>query len=144
MTNNIPNTQNSMVNSFLNYANELLNDSNFPQKAAAFLKTITENIPNLDFSKLTLEKQLQIENILSVQIPSVSQHYFSIPKAHAVSVIIDNGKTAKQILIDQFSKFNDIINSALQEIIQNNAKKLVENVKHPDLVKKPKKDFFDL
>lgn len=70
--------------------------------------------------------------------------YFSLPKAHAVSVILDNGKTAKQTLIDQFSQYANLISNTWQEAIELQSKALTQNDKINQKVSAPKKDFFDL
>lgn len=136
--------ENDLIQLFIEQSLLLQNNPDFPQKAKIQLDNILFNIKQIDMIKLPIEVQVKIERILSKDIPFSVETYFSLPKAHAVSVILDNGKTAKQTLIDQFSQYSLLISTSWQEAIEIQSKMIVQNEKIHHKVQLPKKDFYDL
>lgn len=136
--------ENELIALFIEQAQVISDNPDFPQKAKPHLETVVFNIKQIDMMKLPIEIQVKIERILSKDIPSAVENYFSLPKAHAVSVILDNGKTAKQTLIDQFAQYANLLSTTWQEAIEMQSKMIVQNEKINHKVQAPKKDFFDL
>lgn len=136
--------ENDLIQLFIEQAKILNDNPDFPQKAKPQLENIVFNIKQIDMMKLPIEVQVKIERILSKDIPFAVETYFSLPKAHAVSVILENGKTAKQTLIDQFSQYATLLSNTWQEAIEMQSKMVVQNEKINNKVSTPKKDFFDL
>lgn len=136
--------ENELISLFIEQAKILIDNIDFPQKAKPHIDNIVFNIQQIDMMKLPIDIQVKIERILSKDIPFSVETYFSLPKAHAVSVILDNGKTAKQTLIDQFSQYAHLLSSTWQEAIEQQSKMIVQNEKINHKVSIPKKDFFDL
>lgn len=136
--------ENDLIHLFIEQAQILNDNPDFPQKAKPQLENIVFNIKQIDMMKLPIEVQVKIERILSKDIPFSVETYFSLPKAHAVSVILENGKTAKQTLIDQFAQYANLLSSTWQEAIEMQAKMVVQNEKINNKVSVPKKDFYDL
>lgn len=136
--------ENDLIQLFIEQSKVLNDNPDFPQKAKPQLENIIFNINQIDMMKLPIEVQVKIERILSKDIPFAVETYFSLPKAHAVSVILENGKTAKQTLIDQFAQYANLLSSTWQEAIEMQSKMVVQNEKINNKVSAPKKDFFDL
>lgn len=136
--------ENELISLFIEQAKVLADNPDFPQKAKPHLESIVFNIKQIDMIKLPIEIQVKIERILSKDIPVAVESYFSLPKAHAVSVMLDNGKTAKQTLIDQFGQYANLLSNTWQEAIELQSKLIVQNEKINHKVQAPKKDFFDL
>ena len=135
---------NELIQLFTEQAKELLLNTDLPQKLKPQIESIIFHINEIEMISLPIETQVKIERILSKDIPAAVESYLSLPKAHAVSVILENGKTAKQTLIDQFAKYSDLLLFTLQEAVDHNSKMLVENEKINVKVNVVKKDFFDL
>lgn len=135
---------NELIVLFVEQAKILSDNPDFPQKAKPHLENIVFNIKQIDMTKLPIEIQVKIERILSKDIPFAVENYFSLPKAHAVSVILENGKTAKQTVIDQFGQYANLLSNVWQEAIELQSKAIVQNEKINHKVQAPKKDFFDL
>lgn len=135
---------NELIELFIVQAHILIDNADMPQRAKPHLENIIFNIKQIDMMKLPIDIQVKIERILSKDIPIAVETYFSLPKAHAVSVILENGKTAKQTLIDQFAQYANLLSATWQEAIEQNSKMLVQNEKINHKVSTPKKDFFDL
>lgn len=136
--------ENELIQLFIEQAKILIDNSEVPQKAKPHIENIVFNIKQIDMMKLPIDIQVKIERILSKDIPIAVETYFSLPKAHAVSVILDNGKTAKQTLIDQFAQYAHLLSATWQEAIEQNSKLLVQNEKINHKTSVVKKDFFDL
>lgn len=129
---------------FEQQAQELFTHENFPIKAKTYLTELINTLKQIDIDLLTIEQQAKIERILGKEIPEVSEIYFSLPKVHAVSVILDSGKTAKQMLIDQFAEFAKKVDLMWQEAVENQSKAMIQKDKIKAIAQQPKKDFFDL
>ena len=136
--------ENELIQIFIEQAKILGDNPDFPPKAKPHLENIVFNIKQIDMIKLPIETQVKLERILSKDIPIAVETYFSLPKAHAVSVILENGKTAKQTLIDQFGQYANLLSNTWQDAINQQSKILVQNEKINNKVSAPKKDFFDL
>ncbi len=136
--------ENELIQLFIEQAKLLGDNPEFPPKAKPHLENVVFNIKQIDMMKLPIEMQVKIERILSKDIPFAVETYFSLPKAHAVSVILENGKTAKQTLIDQFAQYANLLSTTWQEAIEHQSKMVIQNEKINNKVSAPKKDFFDL
>lgn len=136
--------ENELIELFIQQSAVISENPDLPQKVKPQLDNIVFNLKQIDMMKLPIDIQVKIERILTKDIPFALETYFSLPKAHAVSVILDNGKTAKQTLIDQFSQYANLISNTWQEAIELQSKALTQNDKINQKVSAPKKDFFDL
>lgn len=142
--NNQTKNENQLIQVFIDQSKELLEHPDLPIKAKPQIENIIFNIKQIDMRSLCIDTQVKIERILSKDIPFATQTYFSLPKAHAVSVILENGKTAKQTLIDQFAQYSQLLSTTIQESIEQQSKQVVINEKIIHKTSTPKKDFFDL
>ena len=133
-----------MIELFIQQSSIISENPDLPQKVKPQLDNIVFNLKQIDMMKLPIDIQVKIERILTKDIPFALETYFSLPKAHAVSVILDNGKTAKQTLIDQFAQYASLISNTWQEAVELQSKALTQNDKINQKVSAPKKDFFDL
>lgn len=136
--------ENELIDLFIQQSSIISENPDLPQKVKPQLDNIVFNLKQIDMMKLPIDIQVKIERILTKDIPFALETYFSLPKAHAVSVILDNGKTAKQTLIDQFSQYANLISNTWQEAVELQSKALTQNDKINQKVSTPKKDFFDL
>jgi hypothetical protein len=143
-TNNSKKHENELINNFMEQVHVLVKNPDLPKNCKSHLETILFDIKQIDMIKLPIETQVKIERILSKDIPFAIDTYFSLPKAHAVSVILDNGKTAKQTLIDQLFQYVNLLSTTLQDSIEAQTQALVKIEKIDHKLATPKKDFFDL
>jgi hypothetical protein len=143
---NIPQVefQNEIYSLFIEQSKELIVHESFPLKAKQHLDSLIQNLKNIDNNILSIEHQARIERILSKEIPQIVEVYFSLPKAHAVSVVLDNGKTAKQIFIEEFLSCSNRISEFWNDAVQIQSKNLINHQNLKNKLNQPKKDFFDL
>lgn len=133
-----------LVDIFISQVNTLYSHPDFPQKAKTHLDSIIFQLKSLKLASVSIDSQVKIENILSRDIPNSIDAYFSLPKAHAVSVVLDNGKTAKQSLIDQFFSFSQLLSDTIQKDIEEKSNLIVRNESINLKLSSLKKDFFEL
>lgn len=133
-----------VVRCFVEESKELSENANFPVKAKANLEVLIKNLHQIKLELLSFENQAKIERMLSKEIPEVVEVYFSLPKVHAVSVVLENGKTAKETLIEQFRDYANRVETMWTEAIENQSKAMVNQEKMKYKTQEPKKDFFDL
>lgn len=133
-----------IIKLFIEQSKELSEHANFPVKAKANLEQLILNLRQLKMPLMSIENQAKIERILSKEIPQVVDLYFSIPKAHAVSVILENGKTAKDTLIEQFRDYAKKVEQMLQDTLEQQSQAMVQQEKMKNKVQAPKIDFFDM
>ena len=136
--------ESEIVKLFIDQSKELSDNPNFPVKAKANLDQLILNLRQLNMSLMSIENQARVERILSKEIPNVVDLYFSIPKAHAVSVILENGRTAKDTLIEQFRDYAKKVEQMLQDTLEQQSQAMVQQEKIKNKVQKPKIDFFDM
>lgn len=136
--------ESEIIKLFIVQSKELSDNPNFPVKAKANLDQLILNLRQLKMPLMSIENQANVERILSKEIPNVVDLYFSIPKAHAVSVILENGKTAKDTLIEQFRDYAKKIEQMLQDTLEQQSQAMVQQEKVKNKVQAPKIDFFDM
>lgn len=142
--NNIKDNSNEIIQTFIESSKELTDNANFPAKAKLNLEILVKNLNEVKMDLLTIENQAKIERLLSKEIPEVVDLYFSLPKVHAVSVVLENGKTAKETLIEQFYEYSKRVQDMWTQAIENQSKAIVNQEKMKYKTQEPKKDFFDL
>lgn len=133
-----------VVQYFIEQSKELSDNANFPIKAKTNLELLIRNLSQVKMDLLSIEHQAKIERMLSREIPEVVEIYFSLPKVHAVSVVLENGKTAKETLIEQFRDYANRVETMWTEAVENQSKAMVNQEKMKHKTQEPKKDFFDL
>jgi hypothetical protein len=133
---------NELFNLFYEQVNIINSNENIPQKVKISLEKLIIVLKSIDMMRISIEGQSQIEKILSREIPYQIENYLILPKAHAVSILLENGKTAKQTLIDVINKDCKLIEDTWNEAVE----KHVQNLVNKEKSKKEtiKKDFFDL
>ncbi len=125
---------------FMEQSEDLMNHALFPAKAKSVLSSLNHQLSQIDIMKLSIDNQFKIERTITQEIPHAVDSYFSIPRAHAVSVVIKDGKTAKDIFIEKFEEFDKKLKNIIQDSIDEKTKKLMEKPKEYHA----KKDFYDL
>ena len=117
--------------------------SSVPQKATYHLNELSRLLRGLNFNDYSLEVQSEMRKMIEVDIKIMISTYLSIPKAHAVSVVLENGRTAKDMLIENLSKMNNRIDFFYNQMVEEKSKFLLQKEKISKAVER-KKDFFDL
>lgn len=122
----------------------LANNSDFPKRAIEALESLYQTIKQVDLKSLDIREQFNIKKMLETDIPQMLEIYCSLPKAYAVSYILENGKTSKDTLIEQICVFNKKISNMNDDILTSRANQLLKQQKTIDISHKKEKDFFDL
>jgi hypothetical protein len=145
--NNQSNAQKSaemlIIEDFAAYIQTMSQDANVPKKALAHLTDLLNLAKNIKFDDMTLDNQSLVRRIIQVDSKQLLEVYLSLPKAHAVSVVLENGKTAKQTVIDNVLGLYNRVNQIVTETIEQKTELLLKKQKIAQL-KEQRKDFFDL
>jgi hypothetical protein len=118
--------------------------ANFPKRVQEPLDKILATLHSVDFEAIDLPEQSLIKKIIDREIPQNIDAYLSLPKAHAVSVILENGKTSKDNLIEKMFSFSQQINLIWDRAVEEKTKQLMKQQKKTVEIHEAKKDFFDL
>jgi hypothetical protein len=132
-----------IIENFSSYIQTLTQDENVPKKAINHLTEILNLVKTINFDDMTLENQSLVRRILELDAHQLLDVYLSLPKAHAVSVVLENGKTAKQTVIDNVFGLYNKINEINTQTIEQKTEKLLKKQKVSQM-KQQRKDFFDL
>ena len=133
-----------IINNFERFIDEMRVHDNFPKKGIAFLENILQTINEMQEQNIGLQEQVTIRKIVEQDITQVVNIYLSLPKAHAVSFILENGKTAKDTLIEKLSSQEKQISSIWEETVIEATNQLIKKQKATTRVAVAKVDFFDL
>lgn len=137
-------SEQKIIDDFGAYCRNWVNNENFPKKSHTTLEDIHKNLKEIDFNALSLEDFATIKRYLEKDIPQMVELYFSLPKAHAVSFILENGKTAKQNLMEQLCEYASKISLLWTQAVENKTKLLMQKQKNAFVPQAKKIDFFDL
>ncbi|NCQ51772.1 hypothetical protein GW796_07755 [archaeon] len=135
--------ESKIIDRFEDFVSESNSDSNVPRKVIQYFKEILVLAKDIHFDDMTLDNQSLVRKIIDVDTRTMLHVYLSIPKAHAVSVILDNGKTAKDTLIENTHNLYNKINQICEETLVLKTELLLNKQKISKKVER-KKDFFDL
>jgi hypothetical protein len=81
-------------------------------KVDAIRQTILDLLPKLTASTIDRRDLFAVERTVSDYLPRTLDNYLTLPRAYANTHVIENGKTAQQMLGDQL----DLIEEKMQEI----------------------------
>lgn len=132
-----------IIEDFAAYIQKMSEDANVPKKALAHLTDLLNLAKNIKFDDMTLDNQSLVRRIIQIDSKELLEVYLSLPKAHAVSVVLENGKTAKQTVIDNVLGLYNRVNKICTETVEQKTELLLKKQKISQL-KQQRKDFFDL
>lgn len=132
-----------IIDNFEKYIQSLNDNSNVPKKAIQHLNEILILTRDINFDDMSIDNQSLIRRILEVDTKTLMDVYLSLPKAHAVSVVLENGQTAKQTVIENVHNLYNKINEIFVDAINKKTELLLKKQKVAQL-KEKRKDFFDL
>lgn len=137
-------SENKTVVNFEQYIHPFINNIDFPIGAKSSLNEIMRLIKDINFQDLNFEKQSDIRRILEKDILDICTNYLSVPKAHAVSFILQNGKTLKATLIEQLGQYQHQINVIWNEAVTEKTNMILKGQKTNKDAQSKKRDFFDM
>lgn len=73
------------------------------------------------------EELFEVQKIIEIAIPNSINSYLKIPKAEANSLIVKDGKTAKEIVCDHIEQGRKYLFSINEEIVQRGVDELLSN-----------------
>jgi hypothetical protein len=132
-----------IIEEYAAYIQALTQNENVPKKVFEHMNSILTLVKQINFDDMTLDNQSLVRRIISIDVRQLMEVYLSLPKAHAVSVILENGKTAKQTVADNVLNLYNKINHICTETIEQKTELLLKKQKIAEL-KEKRKDFFDL
>lgn len=132
-----------IIEDFAAYIQNVIKNENVPKKAITHLNDLLTLARSINFDDMTLDNQSLVRRIIEIDSKQLLEVYLSLPKAHAVSVVLENGKTAKQTVIDNILGLYNRVNQICAETIEQKTELLLKKQKISQL-KEQRKDFFDM
>lgn len=137
-------SEQKVIMQFQNFTDETRLHDNFPKRGIQSLENILKTLSEMDSKTISLQEQVLIRKIVERDIPQMVELYLSLPKAHAVSFILENGKTSKDTLIDKLTTIAKQVESIWEVIVLEKTNLLIKKQKTVSQTAVVKKDFFDL
>lgn len=137
-------SEDKVINNFRKFTENMKVHENFPQRGIKSLEEIIRIISEIDYDAIEFENQALIRKIIEKDIPEMVDIYLSLPKAHAVSFIIENGKTSKDTLLEKLIKIARQIDNIWQTAVIKKTEHLIKKNKNVSKHQEAKKDFFDM
>ncbi|MDD4928100.1 MAG: hypothetical protein PHP85_02345 [Gallionella sp.] len=104
-----------------------------PQEAIERLhhirSVVVELAPKLVAGKVAMNSAISMVNAITRDLPETVRNYIHLPPAFATLHVIDNGKTCKQLLIEQLDLLSGQLSKIAENIYKNDAEALVINGK---------------
>lgn len=133
-----------ILNKFGNDCENFIKHENFPKKAKDYLDKIIKTVKQINVETISLEDQVKIRRNLELLIPDTINTYLALPKAHAVSVIVEKNKTSKELLIDKLSEYEKQLDLISIKAIEDQTAQMIKKQKSSNNQPAIKKDFFDI
>lgn len=137
-------SEQKIISQFEKFYIKMQTHENFPKGGIQSLESILRTLKEIDSQTVSIQEQALIRKIVEKDLPSMVELYFSLPKAHAVSFILENGKTSKQTLIDKLISLTKQVNTIWDESVVEKTALLLKKQKATSQPLITKKDFFDL
>lgn len=138
------NKDQQILNEFEKTCEKLIQHENFPKKAKDYLDKIIKTVKQINLETISLEDQVKIRRNLELLIPDTINTYLALPKAHAVSVIVEKNKTSKELLIDKLSEYEKQLDLLSIKAIEEQTAQMIKKQKASNNQPAIKKDFFDI
>jgi hypothetical protein len=94
------------------------------------IKVVVSGLAPMLFSGgVAMSSSASLVNAVTRDLPETVQNYMRLPSAFATLHVIENGKTCKQLLLEQLGLLNDQLDKIATSIFKNDAEALVVNGK---------------
>jgi hypothetical protein len=141
----VPETsEQKVITQFQKFTEEMRVHESFPKRGIQSLENILKTLSEMDSQTIALQEQVLIRKIVERDIPQMVELYFSLPKAHAVSFILENGKTSKDTLIDKLITTAKQVENIWELAVVEKTNLLIKKQKTVSQPSVAKKDFFDM
>lgn len=137
-------SEQKVITQFQNFTDEMRLHDNFPKRGIQSLENIFKTLSEMDSQTISLQEQVLIRKIVERDIPQMVELYLSLPKAHAVSFILENGKTSKDTLIYKLITTAKQVENIWELAVVEKTNLLIKKQKAVSKTALVKKDFFDL
>lgn len=134
--------ENKHLSTYKTFIDSVKNSENVPNRVKELLEELYSVLNKSNFIGLNIDLRLSILKIIEIEIPKNIKLYLDLPKAYAVSYILENNKTSKTILIEKIDSYCKEINTHLDNYNTLISKSLINQSKNKD--KENKIDFFDM
>ncbi len=137
-------SEQKVITQFEKFTEEMKAHENFPKRGTQSLDNILKTLNEMDSETIGLQEQVLIRKIVERDIPQMVELYLSLPKAHAVSFILENGKTSKDTLIDKLITTAKQVENIWEIAVVEKTNLLIKKQKAVSKPSVAKKDFFDM
>jgi len=107
--------------------------SKLPHEAHGRLQRIRDVVvelaPKLFSGDIAMEYSISLINAVTRDLPETLRNYHRLPPAFAALHVVDNGKTCKQLLLDQLDLLGDQLSKIAENVYKDDADALVVNGK---------------
>jgi hypothetical protein len=105
--------------------------SKLPQEALGRLQRIREVVlelaPKLFSGDIAMEHSISLINAVTRDLPETVKNYLRLPPAFAALHVVDNGRTCKQLLLDQLDLLSNQLTKIAENVYKDDAEALVVN-----------------
>lgn len=105
--------------------------SRLPHEALERLQRIRDVVvglaPKLFSGDLAMNNVISLVNAVTRDLPETVRNYLHLPTAFATMVVVDSGKTSKQLLLEQLDILDRQLASIAENIYKDDAEALVVN-----------------
>ena len=133
-----------IINDFIRLTEEMKVNEKFPQRGIQSLEFILKILIEINYDSIEFEEQSLIRKIIEKEIPQMIDIYLSLPKAHAVSIILENGKTSKDTLLNKLITLSKQLEKIWDATVLEKTQELVKKEKNISKISVIKKDFFEM
>lgn len=114
---------------------ELLKETSgkLPHEAVERLQKIRETVvalaPKLFSGGMAMHYAISLVNAVTRDLPETVRNYLNLPTAFATLHVVENGKTCKQLLIEQLDFLNTQLSKIAENVYKDDAEALLVNGK---------------
>lgn len=94
-------------------------------KVAAISQTILEIVPKVNASTIDSQDLFVLERTVTDYLPSTLNAYLTLPRAYANSRVVQNGKTAKDLLVEQLDLIEEKMQAISEAVSRDDLNKLL-------------------
>lgn len=117
-------------------------NADIPNKVKDSLRYIVKMIDKINFTNV--EEDSKLDCYLLKDIPNIIKQYLRIPKVQAVSMVMENNKTAKEVLVENIESYKNKIHILIEEFSNQQQENLLKIEKINEIKSEIKQDFFDI
>lgn len=120
-----------------------IKEKELPKKLNTHLINIKDILIKINFSQLAIDEKFSLKQEFNQEIFNLIDNYSTLPKAQAVSVVLSNGKTAKDNLISKVYEYQLKLQKTQELQYSKNSESFLKPSDEFEIYSTKQKDFYD-